>query len=98
MQHQENQIQIIEVNSVQPDSHPIKNNDLNDIFGSFFIMLGLLVGIKNLWRSIHKLRKQRKFSPKLFLQIVIAIWAIVKAIWRMESSEVDRDEDRNDLE
>jgi hypothetical protein len=93
MQHQENQIQIIEVNSVQPDSHPIKNNDLNDLLGSFFIIFGLLMGIEKLWRSIHKLWKQRKFSPKLSLQIVSAIWAIVKAIGQMGGDELDREDE-----
>jgi hypothetical protein len=93
MQHQENQIQRIDVNSVQPDSHPIKNNDLNDLLGSFFIIFGLLMGIEKLWRSIHKLWKQRKFSPKLSLQIVSAIWAIVKAIGQMGSSDVDQNDE-----
>jgi hypothetical protein len=90
MQHQENQIQTIEVNSVQTGSHTIKNNDLNDLLGSFFIIFGLLMGIEKLWRSIHKLWKQRKFSPKLSLQIVSAIWAIVKAIGQMGGDELDR--------
>jgi hypothetical protein len=87
MQHQENQIQIIEIDPVQSDPNPSKNTDLTDLFGSYFIIFGLLMGIEKLWRSIDKLRKQGKFSPKLLLQIVGAIVAIVKAILQMNNEE-----------
>jgi hypothetical protein len=87
MQHQENQIQTVEINPVQPDPQPSKITDLTDLFGYFVIVFGLLMGIKKLWRSIDKLRRQRKCSPKLLFSIVSAIWAIVKAISQMNDRE-----------
>jgi hypothetical protein len=49
----------------------------------------LLNGVKKLWILIDKLRKQGKCSPKLLLQIVGALWAIVKAIAQIKADQDD---------
>jgi hypothetical protein len=90
--NQKSSIGIVSIDPVQPDCHPSKINDFTDLFGSFFIIFGLLTGIIKLWRSIDKLRKNRKCSPKLLLSIISALWAIVKAILQM--NDEDEDEDR----
>jgi hypothetical protein len=85
--NQKSLAEIISIDPVRPDCHPIKNTDLTDLFGSFFIIFGLLMGVKKLWRSIDLLRKQRKCNPKLLLSILKALWAIVKAISQMNNRE-----------
>jgi hypothetical protein len=88
-----NQNKIIETapaNPAQPDPQLSTIPDLTDLFCSFIILFGLLISIKKLWRSLDKLRKQRKCSPKLLFSIVSALVAIWKAIAQIDD-ELDRD-------
>jgi hypothetical protein len=47
------------------------------------VLFTLLTSFNKLWRSIGKLRKQRKFSTKLVFPIFSALWAMVRAILQM---------------
>jgi hypothetical protein len=47
------------------------------------LLFALLTGIIKLWRSIGKLRKQRKCSPKLLFPIFSALLAILRAILQL---------------
>lgn len=78
--NQKNIIETAPVDPLQLDPHPNKITDFTDSIGTFMIILGLLMAIKKLWRSIGKLRKQQKCNPKLLFPIFSALWAIWKAI------------------
>jgi hypothetical protein len=89
MQHQENQIQTVEIDRIYPDLHQMKHLNSNYSIETILVIFALLNGLNKLWMSIDKLRKQGKCSPKLLLQIVGALWAIVKAISQIKA---DRDD------
>jgi hypothetical protein len=46
-------------------------------------LFAVLTGFNKLWRSIDKLRKQRKCSPQLLFPIFSALLAMVRAILQM---------------
>jgi hypothetical protein len=47
------------------------------------VIFTLLTGFNKLWRSIEKMRKKGKLSPKLLFPIFSALLAIWKAILQM---------------
>jgi hypothetical protein len=92
MRNQKNQIQIVETNWIYPDLHQMKHFDSTHSIETIFVVFALLNGLSKLWVSIDKMRKQRKFDPKLLLQAVGAIGAILKAI----NDLLDRDDEDKD--
>jgi hypothetical protein len=92
MQHQTNQIQTIDVDPVQPDPHSSTIPNLTDSLSLLLIVFGLLNGIKKLWISIDKLKKQRKLDPTLLLQMLGSMVAILKALSQIATDRIDRDD------
>jgi hypothetical protein len=89
MQHKENQIQTVEIDRIYPDLHQMKHLNSNHSVETILVIFALLNGLKKLWLSIDKLRKQEKCSPELLLQIVGALWVIVKAIAQIKADQDD---------
>jgi hypothetical protein len=93
MQHQTNQIQTIDVDPVQPYPHSSTIPNLTDSLSLLLIVFGLLNGIKKLWISIDKLKKQRKLDPTLLLQMLGSMVAILKALSQIATDRIDRDDE-----
>jgi hypothetical protein len=91
MRNQKNQIQIVETNWIYPDLHQMKHFDSTHSI-DIFVLFTLITAFNKLWRLVNKMRKQRKFDPKLLLQAVGAIGAILKAM----NDVLDRDDEDKD--
>lgn len=91
MQHQQNQI--VAIDPVQPDCHSSKIPDLTDLLSYTLFIFGLLTSIKNLLKSIDKLKKQQKLDMTILLQMLGAVLTIVKAIGQLFDSLDDRDDE-----
>jgi uncharacterized membrane protein len=93
MQHQENQIQTVEINRIYPDLHQIKHLNSNYSIETILVVFALLNGLNKLWRSIDKIRKDRKIDPTSLLQTVATIGTIIKAISQLLADSIDRDDE-----
>jgi hypothetical protein len=90
MHNEQNQsIEIVPVDRIHPNLHQIKYLNSTHSIETILIVVTLLNGIKNLLKSIDKLRKQGRLDSKLLLQIVGAILAIWKAIVRIMAEQDD---------
>jgi hypothetical protein len=90
MHNEQNQsIEIVPVDRIHPNLHQIKHLNSTHSIETILIVVTLLNGIKNLLKSIDKLRKQGRLDSKLLLQIVGAILAIWKAIVRIMAEQDD---------
>jgi hypothetical protein len=74
------------------DIHQVKHLNSNHSIDTILFLFALLTSLKNLLKYIKKILKQRKCDPKLLLQIVGAILAIIKAI----IDRFNRDDDDKD--
>jgi hypothetical protein len=81
--------EIISTVPVYSDLHQMKHLNSNHLIETILVVFALLNCLKKLWLSIDKLRKQGKCSPKLLLQIVGALWAIVKVIAQIKANQDD---------
>jgi hypothetical protein len=86
-------IEIIPSTPIYPDLHQIKHLDSTHLIDTTLVLVTLLTSIINLLKYIKKILKQRKCDPKLLLQIVGMILAIVKAIGQMGEDELDREDE-----
>jgi hypothetical protein len=77
---QNSSTEIIPSTPIYPDLHQIKHLDPIHSIETILVALTLINGIKNLFKSIGRLRKQGKLNYKLLLQIVGSVLAIWKAI------------------
>jgi hypothetical protein len=89
MNEQNKSVEGVSTVPVYPELDPIKHINSNYSIETILVVFALLNGLKKLWISIDKLRKQGKCSPNLLLQIVGTLWAIVKAIAQIKA---DRDD------
>jgi hypothetical protein len=88
MHNEHNQpIEIVPTDRIYPELHHIKHLDSNHSIETIVIIVTLLNSIKNLLKSLDKLRKSGKLDSKLLLQIVGAILAIWEAIAQMNNQE-----------
>jgi hypothetical protein len=72
----------------RPQMEHLNSNYSIDIF----VLITLITAFNKLWKSIDKMWKQRKFDPKLLLQAVGAIGAMLKAM----NDVLDRDDEDKD--
>lgn len=81
MKNKQNQsTEIIQSTQMYPDLRQIEHLDPTHSIETILVALTLINGIKNLFKSIGRMRKQGKLNYKLLLQIVGSVLAIWKAI------------------
>jgi hypothetical protein len=83
----------IPTNRINPYPHQIKHIDSNHSIETILVVFALLNGLKKLWRSIDKIRKDRKIDPTSLLQTVATIGTIIKAISQLVADSIDRDDE-----
>jgi hypothetical protein len=91
MKDQNQAIECVPITPTYPDFHQMEHLNSNYSI-DIFILCTSITAFNKLWRLVNKMRKQRKFDPKLLLQAVGAIGAILKAI----NDVLDRDDEDKD--
>jgi hypothetical protein len=76
-----------------PDFHQNKDINLTHSIDSILIAVTFFNCIKNSWRAIDKMRKQKKWNLNILLQLVSIILALLKVLLQIESDGLNPDDD-----